>query len=87
MKLCDIIGRVWTESPIASLGPSALVLVRDVHDESVFIALDLANAGTGTRVLVVTGQPAQNVAKGAPVDAVVLGLVSADEREASQRSP
>ena len=79
MRICDIVGRVWTETPIESLGVNALVLVRDVHDHSVFAALDLANAGKGARVLVVTGQPAQDIALGAPVDAVVLGLIRADE--------
>ena len=79
MRICDIIGRVWTETPIESLGVNALVLVRDVHDHGVFAALDLANAGKGARVLVITGQPARDIALGAPVDAVVLGLIRADE--------
>jgi|KBSMisStandDraft_5_1062788.scaffolds.fasta_scaffold2657591_1 microcompartment protein CcmK/EutM len=80
MRICDVMGRVWPETPLAGLGGRALVLVRDVHSHEVLAALDLVGAGSGTRVLVATGSPAQSIAGGAPVDAVVVSIVRMDAR-------
>jgi len=78
MILCEVVGRVWPESPLAGLNQKALVTVRDIHSGALQVALDLAGAGTGARVLVVVGEPARVIADGAPVDAVVTAIVAAD---------
>lgn len=78
MILCDVIGRVWPESPLEGLNQKALVTVRDVHSGAIQVALDLVGAGTGARTLVVVGEPARVIANGAPVDAVITAIVAAD---------
>lgn len=78
MILCDVVGRVWPESPLEGLNQKALVTVRDVHSGAVQVALDLVGAGTGARTLVALGEPARAIAGGAPVDAAVIAIVNAD---------
>ncbi len=56
-----------------------MVLVREVEGKAVFVAFDLVEAGVGSRVLVVTGEPARQIANGVPVDAVVSAIVRTDE--------
>ena len=76
MRVCDIVGSIWPEAPIAALQGKALVLVRDVHDKHVFAALDPNNTGAGARVLVVLGEPARVLAGGPSVDAVIVGVIN-----------
>lgn len=78
MKLCQVVGRVWPEQQLEGLNGKALVAVRDVHDDQVLVALDLVDAGVGSRVLVVTGEPARAISRHAPVDAVITAIVNAD---------
>ena len=83
MRVCDIVGSVWPETPIPALQGKALALVRDVHDQRVFAALDPSNTGAGARVLVVLGEPARVLAGGPPVDALIVGVVDSSDVPAS----
>ena len=79
MLLCDVIARIWPERAIDGVAGRPIVLVRDVEGAATHAALDLIEAGVGARVLVVTGEPAQRISGGLPVDAVVTAVVGGDK--------
>lgn len=78
MLLGDVVARVWPERQLDGLAGKPLVLVREVASANLHVALDLIDAGVGTRVLLVTGEPAQKIAGEVPADAVVTAIVQAD---------
>mgnify|MGYP000726774672 CR=1 FL=1 len=79
MLLCDVVARVWPERGLDGLAGKPLVQVREVAGGATLVALDLVEAGVGSRVLVVTGAPARDIAGGLPVDAVVTAIATADK--------
>ncbi len=78
MLLGDVVARVWPERQLDGLAGKPLVLVREVAGAQLHVALDLIDAGVGTRVMLMTGEPAQRIAGDVPADAVVTAIVQAD---------
>ena len=78
MLMCDVIARLWPERAVEGLAGRPIVLVRETESAAVHAALDLIEAGVGSRVLVVTGEPAHRISGGLPVDAVVTAVVAGD---------
>ena len=76
MLLCTVLSPVWPERQLPELAGKPMVQLRELHGGSVVVALDLIQAGIGATVTVVTGQPAQQIAQGLPVDAVVTAIVA-----------
>jgi ethanolamine utilization protein EutN len=76
MLLCTVVAPVWPERQLPELAGKPMVQLRELHGGRVLVALDLMEAGVGATVTVVTGQPAQQIVPGLPVDAVVTAIVA-----------
>lgn len=77
MKIGKVIGAVWaTRKAQCLMGQTFLVV--DCCGEQI-VAADQAGAGTGDRVLLVTGSVASKYCMEAPVDAAVVAIV--DEKQ------
>lgn len=76
MLLCTVVAQVWPERQVPGLAGKPLVHLREIEGGSSLVALDLVDAGIGATVTVVTGQPAQQIAGGLAVDAVVTAIVT-----------
>ncbi len=73
MKLGTVTGAVWaTRKASCLMGQTFLVV--DTGKEAL-VAADQVGAGTGDRVLLVTGTAAARFCMEAPVDAVVVAIV------------
>ncbi len=73
MKLGTVTGAVWaTRKASCLMGQTFLVV--DTGAEAL-VAADQVGAGTGDRVLLVTGTAAARFCMEAPVDAVVVAIV------------
>jgi len=73
MKLGTVTGSVWaTRKASCLMGQTFLVV--DTGKEAL-VAADQVGAGTGDRVLLVTGTAASRFCMEAPVDAVVVAIV------------
>ena len=73
MKLGTVTGSVWaTRKASCLMGQTFLVV--DTGKEAL-VAADQVGAGTGDRVLLVTGTAAARFCMEAPVDAVVVAIV------------
>lgn len=87
MRLGEVIGRVWPERQIDGLAGRTLMQVRTDEPACTLVALDLVGVGVGTQVVVVMGEPARQIADGAPVDAVITAIVRRDVQEAAPPRP
>ncbi len=81
MYLGDVIGTVVATAKIASLGGRKLLLVRRLHDEKVFVAIDSVGAGTGERVYVCRGREASFAFSPDETlsDATIVGIVDSSD--------
>lgn len=83
MKICKVVGNIWATKKEDSLRGVKLMVVQPKgggeNDE--FVAADLAGAGIGEQVLVVTGSTARAAFAHKPVyiDATIVGII--DEAE------
>ena len=73
MKIGTVTGAVWSSRKASCLMGQTFLVV-DTGKEAL-VAADQVGAGTGDRVLLVTGTAASRFCMEAPVDAVVVAIV------------
>ena len=77
MKIGTVTGAVWSTRKAPCLSGQTFLVV-NTQQESV-VAADYVGAGTGDRVLLVTGSAAARYCMEAPVDAAVVAII--DQKE------
>ena len=75
MVLGEVVGRIWFARQIPQLEGHRMVVVRDESTDDLHVAADLIGVSKGNRVVIATDEAAM-AAIDAPVDAVVVALVS-----------
>ena len=78
MKIGKITGSVWSSRKAPSLQGQTFLVVRCGQAE--LVAADQVGAGTGDRVLLVTGTVASRFCMEAPVDAAVVAILDPEKR-------
>ena len=78
MKIGKITGSVWSSRKAPSLQGQTFLVVRCGQEE--LVAADQVGAGTGDRVLLVTGTVASRFCMEAPVDAAVVAILDPEKR-------
>ena len=78
MKIGKVTGSVWATRKAPSLMGQTFLVVRCGLEE--LVAADQVGAGTGDRVLLVTGTVASRYCMEAPVDAAVVAILDPEER-------
>ena len=78
MKIGKITGSVWSSRKAPSLQGQTFLVVRGGQEE--LVAADQVGAGTGDRVLLVTGTVASRFCMEAPVDAAVGAILDPEKR-------
>lgn len=78
MKIGTVTGSVWSSRKAACLMGQTFLVVRT--DEGDMVAADQVGAGTGDRVLLVTGTVASRFCMEAPVDAAVVAILDPEEK-------
>lgn len=78
MKLGTVSGAVWATRKANCLSGQTFLVVSTESEE--LVAADQVGAGTGDRVLLVTGQTAARYCMDAPVDAVIVAIVDKSEK-------
>ena len=73
MKIGVVTGAVWSTRKAQCLMGQTFLVVRSGEEE--LVAADQVGAGTGDRVLLVTGTVASRFCMEAPVDAAVVAIV------------
>ena len=73
MKIGKITGAVWSSRKAPSLQGQTFLVVRCGQEE--LVAADQVGAGTGDRVLLVTGTVASRFCMEAPIDAAVVAIL------------
>ena len=73
MKVGKVVGAVWATRKAACLQGQTFLVV-ETEDQRI-VAADQVGAGTGDRVLLVTGTAASKFCMEAPVDAVVVAIL------------
>jgi ethanolamine utilization protein EutN len=90
MRICTVIGHIWSTKKEPGLEGLKLMVVRekDAAETPVFVAADLVGAGIGEEVLVVSGSTARYAIKAgdAPVDAAIVGIIDTFETEKKNRA-
>ena len=78
MKMGTVTGSVWSSRKAACLmGQTFLVIHTEDGD---LVAADQVGAGTGDRVLLVTGTVASRFCMEAPVDAAVVAIIDQEKK-------
>ena len=77
MKIGTVTGAVWSSRKAQSLAGQTFLVVQTPQGD--VVAADQVGAGTGDRVLLVTGTPAAKFCMDAPVDAVVVAILDPEE--------
>lgn len=78
MKIGTVIGSVWSTRKAACLMGQTFLVVHTAAGE--VVAADQVGAGTGDRVLLVTGTAASRFCMEAPVDAAVVAILDQEEK-------
>ena len=78
MKIGTVTGAVWSSRKAQCLMGQTFLVVQTPQGE--VVAADQVGAGTGDKVLLVTGSPAAKFCMDAPVDAVVVAILDPEER-------
>lgn len=78
MKIGTVIGSVWSTRKAACLMGQTFLVVRTAAGE--IVAADQVGAGTGDKVLLVTGTAASRFCMEAPVDAAVVAILDQEEK-------
>ena len=73
MKIGTVTGAVWSSRKAQCLMGQTFLVVRTPQGE--VVAADQVGAGTGDKVLLVTGSPAAKFCMDAPVDAAIVAIV------------
>ena len=73
MKIGTVTGAVWSSRKAACMAGQTFLVVRTPEGE--IVAADQVGAGTGDRVLVITGSVAARFCMEAPIDAVVVAIL------------
>ena len=78
MKIGTVTGSVWSTRKAACLMGQTFLVIRTVDGE--IVAADQGGAGTGDRVLLVTGTVASRFCMESPVDAAVVAILDPEEK-------
>lgn len=79
MKIGTVSGAVWSSRKASCLmGQTFLVIATPEGD---VVAADQVGAGTGDRVLLVTGTVASRFCMDAPIDAAVVAILDPEEQK------
>ena len=78
MKMGTVTGSVWSSRKASCLMGQTFLVVRT--EEGDMVAADQVGAGTGDRVLLVTGTVASRFCMEAPVDAAVVAILDPEEK-------
>ena len=86
MKVCKVVGHVWSTKKEERLEGLKLMLVQDESPaggkKKTYVAADVVGAGVGEDVLVVTGSTARSVFGGnVPMDMTIVGIIDTIEME------
>ena len=73
MKIGTVTGAVWSSRKVGCLMGQTFLVVATTEGE--IVAADQVGAGTGDRVLLVTGTVASKFCMEAPVDAAVVAIL------------
>lgn len=73
MKIGTVTGSIWATRKAQSLSGQTFLVVRSGEEE--LVAADQVGAGTGDRVLLVTGTVASRFCMEAPIDAAVVAIL------------
>ncbi|MBQ3252015.1 MAG: EutN/CcmL family microcompartment protein [Oscillospiraceae bacterium] len=73
MMIGTVTGSIWATRKAACLQGQTFLVVDTM--KGVVVAADQVGAGTGDKVLLVTGSPAAKFAMEAPVDAAIVAIV------------
>lgn len=78
MKIGTVTGSVWSTRKAPCLSGQTFLVVSTLNGD--VVAADQVGAGTGDRVLLVTGTAAGRYSMEAPVDAAVVAIIDPEER-------
>ena len=78
MKIGTVTGAVWSSRKAGCLMGQTFLVVATTEGE--VVAADQVGAGTGDRVLLVTGTVASKFCMEAPVDAAVVAILDQEEK-------
>ena len=73
MMIGTVTGSIWATRKAQCLQGQTFLTVDTL--KGVFVAVDQVGAGTGDKVLLVTGSPAARFSMEAPVDAAIVAIV------------
>lgn len=79
MKIGMVTGSVWATRKAQCLSGQTFLVVEASGEK--LVAADHVGAGKGDRVLLVTGSAAARFSMEAPVDAAVVAILDAEEKE------
>lgn len=77
MKIGTVTGSVWSTRKAECLSGQTFLVVRTIGGD--IVAADQVGAGTGDKVLLVTGAAAARYSMEAPVDAAVVAIIDQEE--------
>ena len=77
MKIGTVTGSVWSTRKAECLSGQTFLVVRTIGGD--VVAADHVGAGTGDKVLLVTGTAAARYSMEAPVDAAVVAIIDQEE--------
>ena len=77
MMIGTVTGSIWATRKAACLQGQTFLVVDTL--KGVVVAADHVGAGTGDKVLLVTGSPAAKFSMDAPVDAAVVAIVDPEQ--------
>lgn len=78
MKIGTVTGAVWSSRKAACMAGQTFLVVRTSEGE--FVAADQVGAGTGDRVLVITGSVAARFCMDAPIDAAIVAILDPESK-------
>lgn len=78
MKIGTVTGSVWSTRKASCLMGQTFLVVKTQDGD--MVAADQVGAGTGDRVLLVTGTVASRFCMEAPVDAAVVAILDPEEK-------
>ena len=73
MKIGTVTGSIWATRKAQCLQGQTFLVVNTLG--GIVVAADYVGAGTGDKVLLVTGTPASKYAMEAPVDAAIVAII------------
>ena len=77
MKVGKVIGSIWATRKAACLQGQTFLVVKSDGEE--IVAADQVGAGTGDKVLLVTGTVASRFCMEAPVDAAIVAIIDQEK--------